>query len=134
MKPLVDRVSYYGFIEVEIELLRTAQAADIASIRALLVHAKDDAARWWYLNWEFEPSASDPFHLFFLMAYCRGDIAYVLTAYNAGERRVDRHRDVPSIPETQAYVRKVMGLYGVTRHSFDEKLTGAPPWLGEQPR
>jgi GNAT superfamily N-acetyltransferase len=48
-------------------LLRTTQAADIAGIRALLVHAKDDAARQWYLNWEFEPSASDPLHLFLLM-------------------------------------------------------------------
>jgi len=48
-------------------LLRTAQAADIAGIRALLVHAKDEPARQWYLNWEFEPSPSDPFHLFLLM-------------------------------------------------------------------
>lgn len=48
-------------------LMRTAQAADIAGIRALLVHAKDQSARQWYLNWEFEPSASDPFHLFLLM-------------------------------------------------------------------
>jgi GNAT superfamily N-acetyltransferase len=48
-------------------LLRTAQAADIAGIRALLVHAKDDVARRWYLNWEFEPSETDPFHLFLLL-------------------------------------------------------------------
>ncbi len=48
-------------------LLRTAQAADIAGIRALLVHAKDDAACRWYLNWEFEPSETDPFHLFLLL-------------------------------------------------------------------
>jgi len=48
-------------------LLRTSQAADIAGIRALLVHAKDESARQWYLNWEFEPSPSDPFHLFLLM-------------------------------------------------------------------
>ncbi|UUZ63774.1 GNAT family N-acetyltransferase [Polaromonas sp. P1(28)-13] len=48
-------------------LLRTAQAADIAGIRALLVHAKDDAARQWYLNWEFEPSETDSFHLFLLL-------------------------------------------------------------------
>lgn len=48
-------------------LMRTAQAADIAGIRALLVHAKDESARQWYLNWEFEPSPSDPFHLFLLM-------------------------------------------------------------------
>ncbi len=48
-------------------LLRTAQAADIAGIRALLVHAKDDVARQWYLNWEFEASATDPFHLYLIL-------------------------------------------------------------------
>lgn len=36
-------------------LMRTAQAADIAGIRCLLVHAKDNAARQWYESWGFEP-------------------------------------------------------------------------------
>lgn len=48
-------------------LLRTAQAAEIAGIRCLLVHAKDDAARRWYESWEFEPSPSDPYHLFLML-------------------------------------------------------------------
>lgn len=48
-------------------LRRTAQAADIAGIRALLVHAKDERARKWYLSFDFEPSPSDPLHLFLLM-------------------------------------------------------------------
>lgn len=48
-------------------LLRTAQAADYAGIRAVLVHAKDDAARNWYLNFDFEPSPSDPYHLLLLV-------------------------------------------------------------------
>lgn len=48
-------------------LLRTAQAADIAGIRCLLVHAKDDTARQWYASWEFEPSLTDPYHLFLLL-------------------------------------------------------------------
>lgn len=48
-------------------LLRTRQAADIAGIRAVLVHAKDDAARNWYLGWGFEPSPTDPYHLFLLL-------------------------------------------------------------------
>jgi GNAT superfamily N-acetyltransferase len=34
-------------------LKRTAQAADIAGIRALLVHTKDEPARQWYQNREF---------------------------------------------------------------------------------
>lgn len=48
-------------------LLRTGQAADIAGIRALLVHAKDDEARAWYEQFDFEPSPTDPYHLFLLM-------------------------------------------------------------------
>ena len=48
-------------------LLRTVQAADIAGIRALLVHAKDEEARSWYRHWEFEESPTDPYHLFLLV-------------------------------------------------------------------
>ncbi len=48
-------------------LLRTAQAADIAGIRCLIVHAKDEQARGWYESWEFEPSPTDPFHLFLML-------------------------------------------------------------------
>lgn len=48
-------------------LLRTAQAADIAGIRCLLVHAKDEAARKWYASWEFEPSPTDPYHLLLML-------------------------------------------------------------------
>jgi GNAT superfamily N-acetyltransferase len=48
-------------------LLRTAQAADIAGIRALLVHAKDDEARAWYEGFDFEPGPGDPYQLFLLM-------------------------------------------------------------------
>lgn len=48
-------------------LLRTVQAADIAGVRALVVHAKDEAARQWYESWEFEPSPTDSFHLFLML-------------------------------------------------------------------
>ena len=48
-------------------LLRMAQAADIAGVRCLLVHAKDDVARQWYASWEFEPSPTDPYHLFLML-------------------------------------------------------------------
>ena len=48
-------------------LLRTSQAAEIAGIRALLVHAKDDEARAWYASFDFEPSPTDAYHLFLLM-------------------------------------------------------------------
>jgi GNAT superfamily N-acetyltransferase len=48
-------------------LLRTAQAAEIAGIRALLVHAKDDEAKAWYERFDFKPGPTDPYHLFLLM-------------------------------------------------------------------
>lgn len=48
-------------------LLRTTQAADIAGIRALLVHAKDSKAKHWYQQFDFEESPTDPLHLFLLL-------------------------------------------------------------------
>jgi GNAT superfamily N-acetyltransferase len=48
-------------------LLRTLQAADIAGIRAFAVHAKDDEARGFYRRFDFEPSPSDPLHLFLIL-------------------------------------------------------------------
>jgi GNAT superfamily N-acetyltransferase len=46
---------------------RTLQVADIAGIRALAVHAKDDAAAAFYRHFGFEPSPSDPHHLFMII-------------------------------------------------------------------
>jgi GNAT superfamily N-acetyltransferase len=48
-------------------LIRTAQAADTIGARALLVHAKDEAAKAFYEHFNFEPSASDPYHLLLIM-------------------------------------------------------------------
>lgn len=45
-------------------LLRTMQAAEIAGLRAMLVHARDDAARAFYEKFGFEPSPIDAYHLF----------------------------------------------------------------------
>ncbi|MDD2711868.1 MAG: GNAT family N-acetyltransferase [Simplicispira sp.] len=56
-------------------LLRTAQAADIAGIRCVVVHAKDDKARQWYASWEFEPSPTDAYHLYLMLK----DIKALLT-------------------------------------------------------
>ena len=48
-------------------MLRTLQAAAIAGIRALAVHAKDDAARAFYECFGFGPASTDPYHLFILL-------------------------------------------------------------------
>lgn len=48
-------------------ILRTVQASEIAGIRALVVHAKDDAAKRYYEQFDFVPSPTDPLHLFVLL-------------------------------------------------------------------
>lgn len=54
---------------------RTLQAADIAGIRALAVHAKDEEARRFYEHFDFVPSPTDPLHLFVLLKDVRRAIA-----------------------------------------------------------
>ena len=48
-------------------MLRTLQAAEIAGIRALAVHAKDEEARRFYEHFDFIPSPSDSMHFFVLL-------------------------------------------------------------------
>jgi soluble lytic murein transglycosylase-like protein len=43
-----------------------------------------------------------------------GSVALALAAYNAGPAPVAACRCVPSIPETQAYVARILGLLGGT--------------------
>lgn len=56
-------------------MMRTLQAADIAGIRAFVVHAKDEDARAFYERYDFLPSPTDPFHLFILLKDVRALIA-----------------------------------------------------------
>jgi GNAT superfamily N-acetyltransferase len=48
-------------------LRRVVSAADIVGIRAVLVHAKDEAAKRFYQHFDFDPSPVDPMHLFLLV-------------------------------------------------------------------
>lgn len=48
-------------------LQRAGSAAGEIGARAVLVHAKDEEAKAFYEHFDFEPSPSDPLHLFLLM-------------------------------------------------------------------
>ena len=48
-------------------ITRTLNAADIAGIRALLVHAKDEQAKSFYEHFDFVASPTSPLHLFVLI-------------------------------------------------------------------
>ena len=56
-------------------LLRTSEAAGTVGARALLIHAESEAARAFYEHLaEFEPSPTDPLHLYLLMKDLRATI------------------------------------------------------------
>jgi GNAT superfamily N-acetyltransferase len=48
-------------------VLRALQAAEIVGCRAILTHAKDEAAKSFYLRFGFEPSPVNDLHLYLLM-------------------------------------------------------------------
>ena len=59
------RESWAGVAKDALE--RTVHAAEIGGLRAILAHVKDDSARVFYEHLNFEPSATDPYHLFMLV-------------------------------------------------------------------
>jgi GNAT superfamily N-acetyltransferase len=71
-----------GAALVKDAVLRTLQAADIAGIRALVVHAKDEAARSFYAHLDFLPSPSDPLHLFMLLKDARRIVSWTSSLDN----------------------------------------------------
>ena len=68
-------------------------------------------------------------YLRWLLSYFRGDVALTVAAYNAGEGAVDKYKGVPPYKETRAYVKKVLGLYQQTRHTFDTSIASESPAL-----
>jgi ribosomal protein S18 acetylase RimI-like enzyme len=48
-------------------LLRCVQAAEAIGARVLLVHAKHERAKAWYMQFGFEESPTDPLHLLLLL-------------------------------------------------------------------
>jgi len=51
---------------------RSVQAAEIAGLRAFVVHAKDDSAKAFYEKFDFEPSPTNEYHLFLLISQIAG--------------------------------------------------------------
>lgn len=56
------------------DVLRCVDAADAIGARVLLVHAKHEAAKSWYMEYSFEESPTDPLHLTMLMKDVRASL------------------------------------------------------------
>lgn len=66
-------------------------------------------------------------YLRWLLSYYQGNVALAAAAYNSGEKTVDRYRGVPPYPETKNYVKRVLNLYRLQSHPYDEGLTKPSP-------
>jgi predicted N-acetyltransferase YhbS len=49
-------------------LYRAYSAAQLAGLRAFVVHAKDDAAKAYYMQYDFESLPDNPLHLYRLIS------------------------------------------------------------------
>lgn len=61
---------------------RTIQVADIAGVRAFIVHAKNDEAKAFYQHFDFIPSPTDPYHLHVLVK----DIRQMMCQHFSGHK------------------------------------------------
>lgn len=55
-------------------------------------------------------------YLHWLMRHFKGNVEWVLAAYNAGEGAVERYKGVPPYRETQNYVKTILNRYQKTEH------------------
>lgn len=90
-----------------------------------LMQLMPDTARRFRVKNAFDPEENIKgglAYLQWLMAFFKGNVAFVAAAYNAGERAVEQYRGVPPYAETQNYVRKVTALYKKPAHPFKDNF------------
>ncbi|MBI2688211.1 MAG: lytic transglycosylase domain-containing protein [Acidobacteria bacterium] len=118
MKPIIDREA--GKYKVDAKLVQAVIEAEsayspcaVSPAGALgLMQLMPSTAESLQVADAFDPSQNITAGTRFLKQMLDrygGDIAKALAAYNAGPARVDAAGGIPPIPETQEYVRKILG-------------------------
>ena len=95
-----------------------------------LMQLMPDTARMHEVRNAFDPTENihgGVRHLRYLMNRYAGNLDLVLSAYNAGTKPVDQVRGIPSIPETQEYVRRVRFFHAVYKNGDAKAARSAPP-------
>lgn len=68
-------------------------------------------------------------YLRWLLAYFKGNVAWVVAAYNAGEGAVEKYRGIPPYPETVNYVDKILQRYQKTIHPYQPDIINRPSFI-----
>lgn len=118
VKPIIDREATRHKLDVRLiqAVIETESAYSPCAVSPVgamgLMQLMPGTAEGLQVSDPFDPSqniTAGTQYLKQMMERYGGDISKALAAYNAGPGRVDAAGGIPSIPETQEYVRKIMG-------------------------
>lgn len=124
MKPIIDREASKnkvdaGLVRAVVEAESAYSPCAVSPVGAMgLMQLMPATAESLQVTDPYDPSqniTAGTQYLKQMLERYGGDIAKALAAYNAGPARVDAAGGVPPIPETQEYVRKIMGKIGPPR-------------------
>ena len=124
MKPIIDREATKnkvdaGLVRAVVEAESAYSPCAVSAVGAMgLMQLMPATAESLQVTDPYDPSqniTAGTQYLKQMLERYGGDIAKALAAYNAGPARVDAAGGVPPIPETQEYVRKIMGKIGPPR-------------------
>ena len=124
MKPIIDREATKqkvdaGLVRAVVEAESAYSPCAVSPVGAMgLMQLMPATAESLQVTDPYDPSqniTAGTQYLKQMLERYGGDIAKALAAYNAGPARVDAAGGVPPIPETQEYVRKIMGKIGPLR-------------------
>ncbi len=124
MKPIIDREASKnkvdaGLVRAVVEAESAYSPCAVSAVGAMgLMQLMPATAESLQVTDPYDPSqniTAGTQYLKQMLERYGGDIAKALAAYNAGPARVDAAGGVPPIPETQEYVRKIMGKIGPPR-------------------